>query len=77
MPTRGPASEANALVDDLLLRKIAYMYYEDNLSQEEIADYMKQNAILPKTEQLQKAFGGKLKIADYSSPFNVGKPRLL
>ena len=38
MPTKGPASEANALVDDLFLRKIAYMYYEDNLSQEEIAE---------------------------------------
>lgn len=38
MPTRGPASEVNALVDDLFLRKIAYMYYEDNLSQEEIAE---------------------------------------
>ncbi|HEY6540711.1 MAG TPA: sugar-binding domain-containing protein [Ktedonobacteraceae bacterium] len=38
MPTRGPTTEANALLDDLFLRKIAYMYYEDNLSQEEIAE---------------------------------------
>ena len=38
MPTRGPTNEANALLDDLFLRKIAYMYYEDNLSQEEIAE---------------------------------------
>src|ERR1051326_7210818 len=38
MPTRGPTNEANALLDDLFLRKIAYMYYEDNLSQEDIAE---------------------------------------
>ena len=38
MPTRGPTNEANALLDDLFLRKIAYLYYEDNLSQEEIAE---------------------------------------
>ena len=38
MPKRSPTTEANALVDDILLREIAYMYYEDNLSQEEIAE---------------------------------------
>lgn len=38
MPSKSPITEANALVDDLFLRKIAYMYYEDNLSQEEIAE---------------------------------------
>lgn len=31
-------SEANALADDQFLRKVAYMYYEDGLSQETIAE---------------------------------------
>ncbi|HZS77242.1 MAG TPA: sugar-binding domain-containing protein [Ktedonobacteraceae bacterium] len=31
-------TEANALADDQFLRKIAYMYYEDGLSQETIAE---------------------------------------